>query len=78
VIDPGDLKWIWLTHPDFDHVGALHQLLEENAHVKVITTFLGVGVMSLSNPLPLAGASWLAPERAPYALVEHSFPALAA
>ena len=26
----------------------------------------------------LAGASWLAPERAPYALVEHSFSALAA
>jgi len=26
----------------------------------------------------LAGASWLAPERAPYALVEHSFPALTA
>ena len=24
VIDPADLKWIWLTHPDFDHIGALH------------------------------------------------------
>ena len=29
-------------------------------------------------PFLLAGASWLAPERAPYALVGHSFPALAA
>ena len=30
VIDPADLKWIWLTHTDFDHIGALPQLLDEN------------------------------------------------
>ena len=53
VIDPGDLRWIWLTHTDADHIGALHQLLAENADLRVITTFLAVGVMSLSAPLPL-------------------------
>ena len=30
VIDPGSLKWIWLTHPDPDHIGALPQLLQDN------------------------------------------------
>src|SRR5215475_7096582 len=30
VIDPAELKWIWLTHTDFDHIGALNQLLMEN------------------------------------------------
>jgi flavorubredoxin len=53
VIDPADLKWIWLTHTDFDHIGSLHQLLAENPHLRVITTFLGVGIMGLSAPLPL-------------------------
>ena len=53
VIDPGDLRWIWLTHTDADHTGALHQLLAENPRVKVVTTFLGVGSLSLSGPLPL-------------------------
>jgi ODP family beta-lactamase len=53
VIDPGDLKWIWLSHTDFDHIGALHHLLAENAQLKIITTFLSVGIMSLSAPLPL-------------------------
>lgn len=53
VIDPSELKWIWLTHTDFDHIGCLHQLLAENPRVRVITTFLGVGIMSLSAPLPL-------------------------
>jgi hypothetical protein len=53
VIDPTDLRWIWLTHTDFDHIGSLHQLLAGNPHLRVITTFLGVGIMSLSAPLPL-------------------------
>lgn len=53
VIDPDDLRWIWLTHTDFDHIGALHRLLEENPRIRVITTFLGVGMMSLTAPLPM-------------------------
>ena len=53
VIDPADLKWIWLTHTDFDHIGSLPRLLAENPLLRVITTFLGVGIMSLSDPLPM-------------------------
>jgi len=53
VIDPTDLKWIWVTHTDFDHIGGLPQLLAENPKLRVITTFLGVGIMSLSAPLPM-------------------------
>ncbi len=53
VIDPADLKWLWLTHTDFDHMGSLQQLLSENPKLRLITTFLGVGIMSLISPLPL-------------------------
>ena len=53
VIDPADLRWIWLTHTDLDHIGSLHRLLAENPRIRVITTFLGVGIMSLSAPLPM-------------------------
>ena len=28
VIDPAELKWIWLTHADLDHVGSVHRILE--------------------------------------------------
>ena len=52
IIEPKDLKWIWLTHPDADHTGSLHALLEEAPDLKVITTFLGYGIMGLSKPLP--------------------------
>lgn len=53
LIDPIELRWIWLTHPDGDHIGALGQLLAEYPDIKVITTFLGVGMMSVSDPLPM-------------------------
>ena len=53
VIDPADLRWLFLTHTDFDHIGSLHQLLAENPRLSVITSFLSVGILSLSQPLPM-------------------------
>ncbi|WP_068269281.1 MBL fold metallo-hydrolase [Aldersonia kunmingensis] len=53
VIDPADVKWIYLTHPDRDHTGGLYDLLEAAPEARVITTFLGVGILSCENPLPM-------------------------
>ena len=61
VIDPSELRWIWLTHTDFDHIGSLHQLLDENPRLTVITTFLGVGIMGLTAPLPMERVHLLNP-----------------
>jgi flavorubredoxin len=61
IIDPADLRWIWLTHTDADHIGSLHQLLTENPQLRVITTFLGVGIMSLSAPLPMDRVNFVNP-----------------
>ena len=27
LVDPADLRWIWLSHPDRDHTGSLYELL---------------------------------------------------
>jgi flavorubredoxin len=53
VIDLEDLRWLWLTHDDPDHVGSLHRILDAAPKLRLITTFLGVGKMSLSCPPPL-------------------------
>ena len=53
VIDPAELRYIWLTHTDFDHIGSLHRLLRENEQLRVVTSFLGVGIMGLAAPLPM-------------------------
>lgn len=53
VVDTSTLRWLWLTHTDPDHTGCLSALLAENPSLRVITTFLGVGIMGLFDPLPM-------------------------
>lgn len=54
VVDPAALRWVWLTHADFDHIGALPLLLDENPALQVVTSFLGAGILGLSSqPVPL-------------------------
>lgn len=52
VIDPADLRWLWLTHNDQDHIGSLYRILDAAPRIRVVTTFLGMGKMSLFRPLP--------------------------
>src|SRR5690606_5983229 len=51
VIDLEDLRWVYLTHPDQDHVGSLLSVLERAPHVRLITTYLGAGILSLFTDL---------------------------
>jgi glyoxylase-like metal-dependent hydrolase (beta-lactamase superfamily II) len=53
IVDPRDVRWIWLTHPDRDHTGALFKLLEAAPHARLVTTFLAAGIMSTERPVPL-------------------------
>jgi flavorubredoxin len=61
IIDPRELKWIWLTHTDFDHIGSLYQLLDENPDIRLITTFGGLGILSLYAPLPMERLNFVNP-----------------
>jgi flavorubredoxin len=51
-IDPGDLRWIWLTHTDADHIGNLERVLAEAPHARVVTSFLGLGKLGLMERAP--------------------------
>ena len=53
VLDSADVRWIWLTHPDRDHTGGLVDLLAAAPRARVVTTFLGMGILSTDEPLPL-------------------------
>lgn len=47
VIDPADLRWIWVTHMDADHIGNLQAVLDRAPKARVVTTYLGLGKMGL-------------------------------
>jgi flavorubredoxin len=53
VLDPSDVEWIWLTHPDRDHTGSVFDLLDAAPNARLITTFTGAGIMSTERPLPM-------------------------
>ncbi len=47
------IRWIWLTHTDPDHTGCLDRVLVAAPQARLITTYLGLGKLSLSHP-PIA------------------------
>ncbi|HVE98645.1 MAG TPA: MBL fold metallo-hydrolase [Mycobacteriales bacterium] len=52
VVDPADLRWIYLTHPDRDHTGSLAEVLAAAPQARLVTTFLGFGIAGIDFPIP--------------------------
>ena len=46
-IDPAEIRWIWLSHTDADHVGNLDRLLALAPRAQVVTSFLGAGKLGM-------------------------------
>jgi flavorubredoxin len=61
VIDPKDLKWVWLTHDDADHTGNLQKVLEAAPDARLAAYSLAVLRMSTAWPVPMNRAFWLNP-----------------
>jgi len=53
VLDPADLRWIWLTHDDSDHMGGLPAVLEVAPRARLVTHAFAALRMSASWPVPL-------------------------
>lgn len=49
VVDPADLRWIWLTHTDPDHIGSLRAVLARAPQARVVTPYLGMGKLGLQQ-----------------------------
>jgi hypothetical protein len=53
VVDPKDVGWVWLTHPDRDHTGGLWELLDAAPAARLVTTFAGAGMLSCEFEVPM-------------------------
>jgi glyoxylase-like metal-dependent hydrolase (beta-lactamase superfamily II) len=61
VVDPSTIRWLWLTHTDPDHVGALAWLLDAAPDMQVITTYLAAGKLGMHLPVPMDRMRWCNP-----------------
>jgi flavorubredoxin len=46
-IDPAEIAWIWISHADVDHIGALQRVLDRAPKAKVLTGTLGMAKLGL-------------------------------
>jgi glyoxylase-like metal-dependent hydrolase (beta-lactamase superfamily II) len=52
LIDPADLRWIYLTHVDGDHVGCIDALVQRAPRARIVTTFLGMTKLGCTRSIP--------------------------
>ncbi len=52
LIDPAELRYIYLTHVDGDHLGCLDELLERAPKARIVTTFLGMSKLGFTRQIP--------------------------
>src|SRR4029453_4551009 len=56
VVDPMDVKWVFLTHDDRDHAGNLLPILAACPNATLLTTWLSIGGMAEGGERPFNGA----------------------
>ena len=61
IIDPRDLKWVWLTHDDADHTGNIREVLEAAPDARLAANSLAIMRMSTAWPVPMERVWWLNP-----------------
>jgi flavorubredoxin len=61
VIDPRDLRWVWVTHDDADHTGNLRKVLEAAPAARLAVNALGMLRMSTAWQVPLDRVYWVNP-----------------
>jgi flavorubredoxin len=62
VVEPEDVRWIFLSHDDGDHTGALLDVLERCPNATLVTNWFSVERLAIEKPgLPLHRMRWIEP-----------------
>jgi flavorubredoxin len=59
IIDPKDLRWVWITHDDADHTGNIQKVLEAAPNARLAANSLAALRMSTAWPVPMDRVYWL-------------------
>jgi glyoxylase-like metal-dependent hydrolase (beta-lactamase superfamily II) len=59
LVDPSDVRWVYLSHGDRDHTGNLDAVLERCPAATLVTTFWGVRYLMADGEPPLGRMRWV-------------------
>ena len=59
LVDPQDVRWIFLSHDDTDHTGSLLKVLDMAPNATLVTNWFSVERMSADHALPLDRMRWV-------------------
>jgi flavorubredoxin len=61
LVEPNDVRWIYLSHDDGDHTGAVHEMLARCPNATLVVNFFLTERLALEKALPLNRMIWLGP-----------------
>jgi len=59
IVDPKDVRWIYISHDDIDHIGNLAQVMEMCPKATLVVSWLMVERTSIEINLPLSRMRWV-------------------
>ena len=59
VVEPADVRWIYLSHDDLDHTGNLLEVLDRCPNATLVTNWFSVERMSAEVMLPMDRMRWV-------------------
>jgi flavorubredoxin len=59
LVDPEDIRWVFISHDDIDHTGNLDALLEAAPNATVVTTWFMIERMGETMPVPPTRWRWV-------------------
>ena len=61
LVDPEDVRWIFLSHDDGDHTGGLYEALDACPRATLVTNFFSTERLALERGLPVERSIWREP-----------------
>lgn len=58
LVEPEDVRWIFISHDDGDHIGNLHEVLDRCPNATLVASFFLHGRQEVERPLPLTRMVW--------------------
>ena len=59
LVDPEDVRWVFLTHEEPDHAGNVLAVLERCPNATLVTSWFAMERLAAQHPLPLHRVRWL-------------------